>query len=530
MDRTLRGPAVGAVDTLAPMQSSPARRDSLTVALLAVAAVAGIVVRVLVWRSSYGQYDGDEAVWGLMARHALHGDFASFFWGQGYGGTLEVALTAGVFGIFGTSWWAARLVPIILTAIAALLVWRVGRRTIGEPAARFAAAIFWVFPAYLVWKSIRAHGFYGSGLVLALLVLLLVLRLAERRSLQDTAFLGLVIGVGFWQTAQIVAIVVPAVIWLTVRRPVVWRDAWIGVVPALLGALPWLLSNLRHGWWSFDMTVTGAPSYVGRLRGFGSGTLPMVLDLRLPFSSQWIGGKLLSGAVYVVLLGLLVAVGWRMRRTNVALLVLLVIMYPFVYSVSQYTWLFDEPRYIVLAIPATTLLLSLPLTTARRGAIGIAVALALTVTTFVRLDPVAYRLQADGHLVPRDFAPLVAELDRRQIRQVYGHYWIVYRLSFESRERIVAAEADLDTLSERRPGAVLPQEPQGVRWPRYDAAARRVEAPAWVFTVGSPRDLRWRPLFTRLGYTRTEVGGFSIYAKGAASTRVIAAEGSTGRG
>ncbi len=493
------------------------RRDSLLVAILVAAAVAGVVLRIVVWRSAYGQYDGDEAVWGLMARHALHGHFSAFFWGQGYGGTLEVALTAGLYAIFGTSWWAARLVPIVLTAVAALLVWRVGRRTIGEPAARFGAAIFWIFPAYLVWKSIRAHGFYASGLVLALLVLLLVLRLAERRSLQDVALLGFVIGIGFWQTTQIVAVVVPALIWLTVRRPAVWRDAWIGIVPAVVGVLPWLLSNLRHDWWSFDMTVRGAPSYLGRLRGFGSATFPMALDLRLPFTSQWIAGKAVSGAVYVALLVVLVVIGWRLRRTNVALLVLVVVLYPFLYSASDYTWLLDEPRYLVLALPATTLLLCLPLTTTRRGAVGVAIALALTVTTFVRLDPPAYRRQADGNLVPRDFAPLVAALDQRRITRVFGSYWIVYRLSFETHERILGAEADLETLAERRPGAVLPQPPRGVRWPAYDAAVRRVRAPAWVFTTGSPRDRRWRPLLTRLGYTRINTGGFTIYAKGAAS-------------
>lgn len=504
------------------MQFSFARRDPLTFALLVIAAVVGLALRIVVWRSSFGQYDGDEAVWGLMARHLLDGEFSSFFWGQGYGGTLEVLPTAGLFAVFGTSWWAARLVPIVLTAVAAVLVWRVGRRTIGEPAALFAAAIFWVFPAYLVWKSIRAHGFYGSGLVLALLVLLLVLRLAERRSLLDTAFLGLVIGVGFWQTAQIVAVVVPAVIWLTVRRSGVWRDAWAGVIPLLIGVLPWLLSNLRHDWWSFDMTVRGAPGYVGRLRGFGSGTFPMALDLRLPFTSEWVAGKLLSAAVYLVLLGLLVVFGWRLRKNNVALLVLVVLMYPFIYSYSQYTWLFDEPRYLVLLVPVVALLLGAPLRTPPRGALGLGVAIALTLVSFARLDVPRYRLQADGHLVPRDFTPLIAELDRREIRHVLGSYWIVYRVGFESKERIQGGEADLGTLSERRPGVVLPIPPEGVRWPPYSVAARQVDAPAWVFRADSTRDRRWRPLFSSLGYTRTVVGGFSIYDKGAASRKPTA--------
>ena len=42
-----------------------------------VIVVAGIAVgaleRLILWRSHAGALDGDEAVWGLMARHALHG-------------------------------------------------------------------------------------------------------------------------------------------------------------------------------------------------------------------------------------------------------------------------------------------------------------------------------------------------------------------------------------------------------------------------------------------------------------------------
>ena len=199
-----------------------------------------MVLRLVIHASSLGALDADEAVWGLMSRHVLDGDVSAFYWGQGYGGTLEVLLGAPIVAVSG-SVWAIRVIPALLTAAAAILVWRVGRRTIGEPAATVAGAIFWVWPAYLVWKSTRAHGFYGSGLVLGILILLLVLRLAERRSLRDTALLGLTIGVAAWQTPQVVPIVLPALAWLTFRRRSVWRDAWAALPLVLVGALPSLL-------------------------------------------------------------------------------------------------------------------------------------------------------------------------------------------------------------------------------------------------------------------------------------------------
>jgi 4-amino-4-deoxy-L-arabinose transferase-like glycosyltransferase len=499
-----------------PVQQSPARDRGLTVLLL-VGAAAGVALRVWLWRSPFGQVESDEAVWGLMARHVLDGELSAFYWGQGYGGTLEALLTAVPFAAFGSSWVAARLVPLLLTAAAALLVWRVGVRTIGEPAARIAAVLFWVFPAFLVWKSIRAHGFYGSGLVLALLLLLLVLRLAERRSRRDAALLGLVVGVGLWQTAQLVAVLAPALGWLTWRHRSVWRDAWLAVPGTVVGMLPWIVSNLRHEWWSLHVEARDAPGYVSRLRGFGSATLPMALDLRLPFTSEWAAGRLVTGLAYAALLVLFTVVAWRQRRSNVSLLVAVAAAYPFLYAISSYTWLIDEPRYLVLLMPVLVLLLALPLNTAARGAVGLGVAVLLTAAAFGRMDADRYRVQADGHLVPREFAPLVDELDALGIRRVFGHYWIVYRLAFETDERIVGAEADMGTLGIVG-AAVRPAPPDDTtRFPPYHDRVRELRAPAWALRSGSTRDRRWRPLFARAGYARVEVGGFAVYHKGAQS-------------
>ena len=66
-----------------------------------------------------------------MARHALDGEFTTFYWGQAYAGSQEALLTVPVFLVAGSGWLALRMVPIALTVVASLLIWRVGRRTIG---------------------------------------------------------------------------------------------------------------------------------------------------------------------------------------------------------------------------------------------------------------------------------------------------------------------------------------------------------------------------------------------------------------
>ena len=131
--------------------------------LFAAAAAAGIALRVWVHRSALGIPDSDEAVVGLMVDHAMHGDLSTFFWGQAYGGSQEALVTVPVFWVAGSSWLTLRLVPMALSAAAALVVWRVGRRTIGEPAAAVAGVLAWIWPPFLVYKLTHQWGFYASG-------------------------------------------------------------------------------------------------------------------------------------------------------------------------------------------------------------------------------------------------------------------------------------------------------------------------------------------------------------------------------
>jgi hypothetical protein len=490
------------------------RHAGLFGALVVAAAASGLVLRVAVDRSSLGVIDGDEAVWGLMARHALHGELTAFYWGQAYGGTQEVVLTALSLGVFGTSVLAVRAVPVLLTAVAALLVWRVGRRTVGEPAASIAALIFWVWPPYLIWKSVRAHGFYGSGLVVAGLVLLLALRLGERRSRRDAALLGLVLGLGWWQTPQIVPVALPALAWLAWKQPQVWRDAWAAVPTFVLGALPWLVSNVEHDWWSFDVTSGDTP-YADRLRGFFSATLPMAAGLRIPFTSDWPLGVPLSAAVYAAVVVLLAVAAWRTRHSpSMVLLSCVVVAYPFLYALSPSTWLVDEPRYVVMLLPVVVLLVAQPLTTLPRGALAVAGAVVCSILVLLQVaSSPEYERRADGQHIPRDFAPLVAELDRRGLSHLYTNYWIAYRLDFETHERIVAAEALLPTLALRSGRVVprLPVRPDDNRYKPYDTEVRARDRPGYVLLRDSEDDARARPLLEADGYVRKVLGRFVIY-------------------
>ena len=466
-------------------------------ALVAGVIVCGAVLRLVIYRSAIGELNGDEAVWGLMARQATHGHISAFYWSQVYGGTQEVLLVALLFLAFGTHLVLMRLVPMALAAVSAIVLWRVGRRTVGELPGLVAGLLLWIWPPFLLWKLQIWHGFYGSGLLYACLVLLLVLRLEESPSKREVAVFGLVLGLAFWQTLQIVAVLVPALIWLTVRRPGVWRWAWLAVPGVVVGSLPWLLSNLRHDWWSFQLPGAYVP-YVTKLHTYATDIFPQVVGLRVPLSTEWLFGKIPTFLLYLAALVLFAVFGWRWRRTQLSLFVVVMLVYPFIFALSGLTWLSIEPRYAVLVVPAVVVLIAKAATTLARATAMLAIAAVLSVVVIAKwIDwrhDIAPAAAFDPHYV--NVGPAIKALDRAGVDRAYADYWVAYRMTFLTRERIIVSEADLTNLAPVGRRRVLPPVPTTYtesRHPAYDTAVRKASRYAYVLVAGQPaqrRDVR----------------------------------------
>jgi hypothetical protein len=467
-------------------------------AVVAAAVAVGIALRVWVLASPLGGLDADEAVWGLMARHALDGELDAFFWGQSYGGTQEALATALVFAATGSGTLALRAVPIALFALAALLVWRVGRRTVGEPAARLAAVLFWIWPAYLVWKSTRAHGFYGAATVLGLAVVLLALRLRERDSPVDAAALGLALGLGWWATPQIVFLTLPVLGWLLWRRPGVVRTAWPALPALALGAAPWLAWNVLNGFESLETPFGSGEddSYLGRLRIFFATTWPSALGLRVPFSLDWLVG---AAPGRLLELAALAGLAWLVLRRRplgpVEPLVVAAVAYPFLQSLSPFGILNDEPRYLVLLVPVLALLVAIPLARSPlAAAAGLAAAAALSTAGLVALgDQKPPVPPVGGQRVPADLRPALRVLEDRGVDRALAPYAVAYRITFESRERIVAT-------------------PTGqTRYRPHQRLVLESPSPGYVFVTGSPDERALAPQLVGGGYDRIAAGGWAVY-------------------
>jgi hypothetical protein len=479
-------------------------------ALVVAAAAAGVALRIYVYRSALGGEDSDEAILGLMVRHAVHGHLTTFLWGVAYGGTLEVLLTVPVFWLAGPNLLALRAVPLALDVATALLIWRAGRRLVGERPAVFAAALYWLWPAWSVYQHVHQFGFYASDTFFSALILLLALRAKEAPTAPRVGVLGLACGVAAYQTLQIVPIVAATAAWLAWREPRVLRQTWAAVLLAIAGILPALIWNARHGWASLHLESGAGFSYAHRLRVLFSPVLPEALGLRLVDSERWVVPG--AVAVYLALFVVFAYGAFRSRRQDVMLLYVTAAVFPFVYALSEKATASSDPRYTLVLAPCLVLIAAQVMSTPRRAAAALGLALLLTTVGLLKADD--WRMTHAGERgpsAPRSLAPLVARLDRLGVRRAFANYWVAYRLDFDTRERIIAVENGFDRL-ELRNGDVVPARDPSVRWRAYEDEVRS-DPHGFVFFAHYMPPAKVTRTLARHGYERVAQGPFVIYAR-----------------
>jgi hypothetical protein len=465
-------------------------------ALVVTGVAVGLAVRVWVLRTpAIGYLDSDEAVPGLMARHLLHGQLSTFYWGQSYGGTFEIALVALGFLFGGANPVVLSLVPIVLYGVAAVLVWRIGCRTIGMPGAAVAGVLAWLWPAYFVWRSTREYGYYGVLLVCALTIVLLALRLRERPDALDAAGLGIAAGIGWWSSIQIALVALPVLVWLVLRRPAVLRYGLLAAGAAFAAASPWIVENVRSGGASLQTSPAPelARSYGFRLGGFFSDGLPTTLGLRTLFTLQWLPVAALGPIVLIVLIAAIAVVLVR-RRRSLELLAAVIVPYPFLYALSGFTYYRIEPRYLALLAPILALVVASMLVDLRAASLVLVAASALTVIALVRLrDAGGIAPGAPDVRAPTTVAPLIRTLDRRGITRASANYWVAFRVTFLTEERIVVAPNG------------------GDRYPPYSQLVARSSRVAQIFVAGSATEGPQRPALLARGYKRLQAGPYIVY-------------------
>jgi hypothetical protein len=369
----------------------------------------------------------------------------------------------------GTSTAALKAVPLALNGVAALLVWRVGRRLMPPGGAIAAGLVMWLWPANYLWWSIKARGFYEATLCITIACVLLLLRIAagdDPEYWRDWAVLGLLAGLGWWQTPQVVYVLAPAGLWLVITHPRTLRYAWAAIPGVVVGALPWLIANINSGFSSLN--PPSAPiqaTYAQHLLTFMRDGLPMTFGLKYVYLTYWIGTRHITELLFA--LGIAVVVAGCLRRQRESLLLgLVIVAYPLIHALLNLSSEVAEGRYTLFLLP--WLVLALARACQRPWAMTALFAVILSLS-WVGLRDLRGQTSpyAPDHRVPTSMAPLEHDLESNGITRVWANYWIAYRLTFETREHVIAATSLL------------------VRYRQYNEDVETSPDPAFVFLAAS---------------------------------------------
>lgn len=461
------------------------------------------------WFLSHDGLNADGAGVGLMAQSILHGHFPAFYPGEVYGGA-ESYVTAGLFLVLGQNALAVSLTPVVLSAVAAILTWRVCRRLVPSPVlAAFAGALVWVAPLSFVWNSTVERGFRGVVMACGLGLLLVVLRICDGHgSWLDYVLLGLLLGIGWWASPEIFYFVVPAAILFVTaivssgaKRTVrFWAPRLtVAIAAAVLGASPWLWANIHSGFKSLH-TSQFAGSQLSVSHGYGSrlGTffvhvIPMQLNSVQPVSGldaptdPTLHLVLLYGLLTIVVVALALAV---LRGGRSLAVVAGLVAFPFIYAAQPGSSFWYDGRYGVFLVPLLAMtvvmacdelsLLMAGRLSARQGSVANAVGQTFAILAAILFgalsvivlhedvnwfDPATHQLSAEGGNPEAPTLRSIAVLERAGVHFAYADYWVAYNLDFLSGGRL----------------AVTTKPPDQVIEATTDQAVRKAHHVAWLF-------------------------------------------------
>ena len=492
------------------VEANPAIRDERWIWTLLTVVVAGVGLALRIWllRSPAGRLDSDEAVVALMADSMLAGNKPTlFFAGQFYGGMYEPILTAVAMSIH-RSVFAIKAVPLICSAIAAVLTARIARRIAAPAQARFAGAVLFAWPG-TTWLSTKERGFYWVMLLLVLVALLSAVRLAriEPHRMATWCVYGAAVGSAWYTSPQSAYAIVPLSLWLAFSQRPRAQELLAATVGFALGAAPWL-----YGVSSFGTKVlhqeSATTSYASRLSNVTVQLLPRVLGTRRVFADGWTFG-VVGLSISLVTAAIVVAVSVRTLRARsrntddgtragsiTVLLCVLAGSFPFLAAIPSLAVFTSEPRYGLLFVPTVVLGLAMVATNARRGlAIAVCIMAIATMST-IDLERIARQTkQVHLDLVPSDTRALEQSLHDANITKVYADYWVAYPLTFRAPYGLVASPLDLPRL-----GSVQQT---------VDAA----RATTWIVYSDSSRDRALGPELRRrnISTTRSTIGPFAVY-------------------
>jgi hypothetical protein len=409
----------------------------------------------------------------------LKGEFPVVYWGQSYMGTQESFIAAALIPLFGFNVITMRLYPLVFSLIFIWVSFLLARKLYGPPAGLITLALLVIPAPYLAMcGALIPPDNYLALTALGSLALLILADLVHgepaARPWWKYVLLGLVLGYTFWLHILVLSYIGVVLLFLLLKDKLIWLKGnfWIGVFAFCLGSLPLLCYNVTHDFATFR-DVGGTVDWrrtlelVQELFGI---TIHFLLGLKVMLYGDnthfvslpgWLA--FLLAVIWISALGFALAprfkallrlAGLSLKGADgTAMLLALFAATAFMFCRS-YRSGWANVRYILPMMSALPILL----------AVGLARVREWSRPVFIALLTVVIGAQAWGNFLlvrawnnPRivgedlelpDTRNLFKFLEEHGIRHAYAHYWLSYRMTFESQEKFICAEP----YNERFPG------------------------------------------------------------------------------
>lgn len=284
--------------------------------------VLAAIYRIAILATGAIQFNADEAVVGLMARHILRGEVPVFFWGQAYMGSLDAILVAAGFSVFGSQVWVIRMVQVLLYLAFLISAIVVAQRISGTWTAGYLTGLLLaVPPVNTVLYTTASLGGYGEALLFGMLSVLIAVSSANHRyaSIKRKALgvfgIAFLTGLVLWANALGLVFCIPSffyLIWMYFRSSGDKKAIIFLFVAAAVGfaagSLPWWIFAAQHGATALTSELFGSAVSVEKT-SFGLRTwghlvnyillgLPAAIGLRPPWNVDWVAVPLIPLIVF----------------------------------------------------------------------------------------------------------------------------------------------------------------------------------------------------------------------------------------
>ena len=500
----------GSAASQAPAATTPALglQDRRWARFALAALILGFVLR-LVYAFPVHKYvaDADCLDSGLRAFRVLRHELPVFYTGARIG-CLECYEHAAAFAVLGIdrSWLA---IAPLLAGCALLVVCSLLYRSLLGEASAAIAVLFLALPppAYIFWTYMPNT--YPETILLCAAVLWLTDLLTRRPAPLPAFGLGLAAGLGWWNSLQIVGVLLPSAVWLLWNRPAVFRRPRIVLLVAagfLLGALPWEIYNVRHSFASLRtdfptrpagglqavasnfgyVATTSFPELVASVDPEATGLFPNPLKfLRAPVTAIYIAALVFAAVAFLVWLVGAVRRVRPFREPPPAVFLVLVACSAIAIDILSeagsrrgLNTRYILPIYLCIAAAAGLFLRWLWSRSRPLAVSAAAMVLAFNVAGYALWGT---RLRASWQARLVTDAQLMSFLRDRGVQAVCGNYWLAYPVNFLSQEKIVGIpEEPIVDIYDYGKGLKGFDKP--LRWALIAMSDRRLNA--WVQNAG----------------------------------------------